>query len=131
MVIKSKYWKVHYLGACYANDLEYNDPLTEQEVRQDLREVLGVDKLPAGTEVYTDKPQTPIATNQSNLPFIIEVYDIDEADLKIHFASYYMNGRPCSKRSCSNNIYIDDNERAYFRHLGDKYYLDECLRTGI
>lgn len=70
-----------------------------------------------------------IAFNQSNYPVCIEVYAV--TDEKITFKSIYAHGKPCSARTCTNMVYFENNDdgRAYFNHMGDKYYLDECMRT--
>ena len=49
--IESTHWKLFYPGEFYAGDLEYYKPVNEKEVRADVRERYGVQKLPAGTYV--------------------------------------------------------------------------------
>jgi len=49
--VKSTHWKLFYPGEFYAGDLSYCEPLNEKEVRADIRERYGVNRLPAGTYV--------------------------------------------------------------------------------
>ncbi len=52
MTLTSAHWMVHYPGEVYANDIQLKKPMNEQEVRQNEREILGVDRLPNGIEFW-------------------------------------------------------------------------------
>jgi len=68
----------------------------------------------------------PIATNQTNYPILIEVYEVNE-DF-ITFQSFTATGDKLSARQCSNMIYTTiGGRRAYFKHFGRRYFLDECM----
>ena len=65
-------------------------------------------------------------------PIVIEIYSIDHGiDEKITFRSFDIDGRPMSGRKCTNTIYTSPRDgRAYFKHFGARYYLDEAIMAG-
>jgi hypothetical protein len=52
MTGRSTHWKVHYPGEVYAGDLRFYIPQNEQQVRQYLRDVEEIPRLPNGLEVW-------------------------------------------------------------------------------
>ena len=54
MTNKSTHWHVLYEGECYANDLRFNEPLNEAEVRAYLREYHDVNRLFANTQLWME-----------------------------------------------------------------------------
>ena len=52
MTERSTHWNVHYPGEVYSNDIRLEIPMTEQEVRANEREVIGVKRLPDGIEFW-------------------------------------------------------------------------------
>ena len=50
--MRSAHWSVHYPGEVYANDLRFNKPLNESEVRAYLRDFHKVERLSNGLEVW-------------------------------------------------------------------------------
>ncbi len=64
------------------------------------------------------------AFNQSNYPILIEVYEVNEE--YVTFASNINKLETCNKVK-----YETSTGRAYFQHYGQKYYLDECMTTGL
>jgi len=68
----------------------------------------------------------PIATNQTNYPILIEVYEV--SDECITFQSFNAwNSKKMSARRCTNMVYMTIAGRAYFKHFGTRYFLDECM----
>jgi hypothetical protein len=65
-------------------------------------------------------------------PMIIEIYSIDHGiNEKVTFRSFDINGRTMSARKCTNTIYTSPRDgRAYFKHFGARYYLDNAIMAG-
>jgi len=51
-LMKNRKWFVFLPGEVYANDYRFERPVTEREVREYVRERLGVERLPRGTQVW-------------------------------------------------------------------------------
>jgi len=49
---RSSHWKVHYPSEVYAGDLRFYIPQNEQQVRQYLRDVEEIPRLPNGLEIW-------------------------------------------------------------------------------
>jgi hypothetical protein len=72
---------------------------------------------------YTNDKEI-VAFNQSNYPILIEVYVADE-----NYISFKSN---ISARVCTNNVLYElSTDRAYFKHFGAKYYINECMTVGM
>ncbi len=71
----------------------------------------------------TDKQTIAIV---DSYPVLIEIFDINyDIDDTITFKSNL------SDRTCTNTIHYDNDDDAYFKHFGQKYYLNECLKIFI
>ena len=51
-MIRSSHWMFRYPGMTHAGDLRFNVPVLERDARAELRERMGVGRLPEGTEFW-------------------------------------------------------------------------------
>jgi hypothetical protein len=86
--------------------------------------------LPLGAGLMKMSEQEIIAIIQE-WPTIIEIYSIDHGiNEKVTFRSFDINGRIMSARKCTNTIYTSPRDgRAYFKHFGARYYLDNAIMS--
>ena len=87
-----------------------------------IKQKMIIDDDDARASCYTEG-NTIIAFNQSNMPALIEVYDVN--DEYVTFASNV------SYMKLTNKVYYAPSGRAYFKHHGTRYYLDECMTMGL
>jgi hypothetical protein len=69
------------------------------------------------------KGKEVVAFNQSNYPVMVEVFEVNDDYVK--FASNL------SKKVITSSVKYGTEDRPYFMHHGEKYYLDECMRVGF